>query len=610
MVDTTAAENGNSQGSAKRSAGGRTGLMDFLLKGSEKRAAKLLEPPTKHYDIDFTAPAGDPGLFGPDSLIWRVYANPGATFIGGVTAVILELAEPRVRSGVWDHSTFKKDPIGRIRRTGAAGMATVYAPKDALPPMFARIRRMHEAVGGETPDGVAYQAVEDDLMKWVHITASYGFLNAYRRYVDPGITVAQQDQYYLDGQAGAKGFGDFDVPKSKAEVDAFFDEMRPHLEPHPILDEFLDIMLNTPIMGSVGLPVQRLLVHAAIDLCPEDIQDLVGRGKGRALRKAARPLVGLIVRSTAGVLKDGPVVHGTEDGPVLFLAGAVHGDEINGVEIIRRVLRQRGLTRISGTLIAVPIVNVLGFTANSRYLPDRRDLNRSFPGSETGSLAARLAHLVMDQLVSRADFGIDLHTAAVHRDNLPQIRGDLGNAEVEKLAALFNAPIMLNAALRPGSLREAANRRDVPVIVYEAGEALRFDQRSIRVGTQGVLRVMRGLGMLHSSSKTTKAPAPSIFSHSSSWVRSPEGGIIRLAARLGQVVTKDQTLGIVSDPFGERETTITAPFGGVVIGLARLPVIHQGDALVHIAKVSDRSEAITALEKFRDELDDVLPSQN
>lgn len=304
MVDTTAAQNGKSDRPRRKPAS--RGLLDMLLKGPEKQAEKLLAAPNKFYDIDYTAPAGDPGLFGPDSLIWRVYASTGATFIGGVTAVILELAEPRVRSGVWDHSTFKKDPIGRIRRTGAAGMATVYAPKDALPPMFARIRRMHEAVGGETPNGVAYQAVDDELMKWVHITASYGFLNAYIRYVDPSITVVQQDKYYADGQAGAKGFGDFEVPDSKAAVDAFFDDMRPHLEPHPILDEFLDIMLNTPIMGSVALPVQRLLVHAAIDLCPEDIQDKLGLGRGRALRKAARPLVGLVVKAGANVVKDGP----------------------------------------------------------------------------------------------------------------------------------------------------------------------------------------------------------------------------------------------------------------------------------------------------------------
>lgn len=184
------------------------------------------------------------------------------------------------------------------------------------------------------------------------------------------------------------------------------------------------------------------------------------------------------------------VIHGRRDGPVLFVCGAIHGDEISGVEIIRRLMKLGGLKRLRGTLIAVPIVNILGFLNNSRYLPDRRDLNRSFPGRSSGSLAARLADLFIREIVSKATHGIDLHTAAIHRNNYPQVRADLDNPELERLARAFGVPLTINADLREGSLRAAAASIGVPVFVYEGGEALRFDELPIRSGVNGVVRCM------------------------------------------------------------------------------------------------------------------------
>jgi predicted deacylase len=195
------------------------------------------------------------------------------------------------------------------------------------------------------------------------------------------------------------------------------------------------------------------------------------------------------------------IVCGRKSGPSLFVSAAVHGDEIGGVEIIRRVLTHQGLRRLRGTLIAVPIVNLYGFVGLSRYLPDRRDLNRSFPGSPRGSLAARLADLFIREVVGNATHGIDLHTGAVHRSNLPQIRAGLDDVETAKLAMAFGVPVVLNANLRDGSLRQAVLERGVPMLLYEGGEALRFDESAIQAGTRGVLRVMRALAMLPRSSR-------------------------------------------------------------------------------------------------------------
>lgn len=275
------------------------------------------------------------------------------------------------------------------------------------------------------------------------------------------------------------------------------------------------------------------------------------------------------------------VVHGRQPGPRLFVSAAIHGDEINGVEIIRRLLKLPLLKHLRGVLLAVPIVNVHGFINHSRYLPDRRDLNRSFPGSADGSLTARLAHLFVTEILLNATHGIDLHTGSLHRSNLPQIRANLDHEETLRLARSFPVPVLLNAPIREGSLRDVAARHDIPVLLYEAGEALRFNEPSIKVGLRGVVDVMRALEMLPPP-KTRSRRTP-LAVRASTWVRSPESGIFRTTSILGQQVRKGDVLGVVADPFGERETDIRATTGGIIIGRMHLPLINEGDALFHVA---------------------------
>ena len=269
----------------------------------------------------------------------------------------------------------------------------------------------------------------------------------------------------------------------------------------------------------------------------------------------------------------------------MFVCAAIHGDEIAGVEIIRRLLKLSIIKNLKkGTLIAIPIVNIYGFIYQSRYLPDRRDLNRHFPGHKKGSLASRLAKLFIDQIVSQCTHGIDLHSGSIHRHNLPQIRANLNQSETEKLAKAFATRVILNANLRDGSLRQAANELGIPVLVYEAGEALRFDEISIRTGVHGILNVLRGLGMLKSgtSRKKTKHTPPAII-RSTVWVRAVRSGIFHPFKALGKKVEKSEHLGVIADPFGNEEIIITAPRTGIIIGRCNIPLINEGEALFHIA---------------------------
>jgi len=284
------------------------------------------------------------------------------------------------------------------------------------------------------------------------------------------------------------------------------------------------------------------------------------------------------------------VVHGRRKGPVLFVSAALHGDEINGIEIVRRVLELPALRQLRGTLLAVPVLNVLGFLHRSRYLPDRRDLNRSFPGSEGGSLAARLANRFLTEVVDRADAGIDLHTGALQRPNLPQIRADLRNEETHRLANAFGAPVMLDSPPVDGTLRAHVTSQGMPVLLYEAGEALRFNEVAIRLGVRGVMNVLRALGMLRALSRHAP-PIQPVTAHSSSWVRAPISGVLRAQTELGQAVKEGDRVGWVGDPVGGTDTAVYAHTGGIIIGRTSLPLVYEGDAMFHIARIEDAHEA-------------------
>ncbi len=275
------------------------------------------------------------------------------------------------------------------------------------------------------------------------------------------------------------------------------------------------------------------------------------------------------------------VVHGSQPGPKLWISAAIHGDEVNGVEIIRQVWQELTPQTLKGSIIAVPIVNIFGFIEQSRYLPDRRDLNRSFPGSPRGSLASRLAHLFMTQIVAHCHYGLDLHTASHHRTNFPQLRANLKDPDTYRCARAFGAPIMIHAATRDGSLRQAAAQRQIPVLVYEAGEALRFDAQAIEIGVQGIRRVLGGLGMTDPSEQL--APSEPMESHHTQWIRASRSGLLHLTVALGESVTRQQQLGWITDTFGDRKTVVRSPRDGMVIALTLNPLVNQGDGLVHLA---------------------------
>ena len=290
------------------------------------------------------------------------------------------------------------------------------------------------------------------------------------------------------------------------------------------------------------------------------------------------------------------VICGRKAGPTLFVSAAIHGDELNGVEIVRRLLQRKVLQSMRGTLLAVPIVNVHGFLHQSRYLPDRRDLNRSFPGSAKGSVAGRLANKFYRQIVAKADYGIDLHTGAINRFNLPQVRGNLDDEKTLELAKVFSVPVIINANIRDGSLRACAAELGMPMLIYEAGEALRFDEISIRAGLRGILNVMHLIGMLPEARRPKRVEP--VLARSTSWVRAPSSGIVNDKVKLGSSVRKGQRLASISDPLGDGEEDAIAPFDGIVIGRSNLPLAHEGDALFNLAAFESVAKAGGLVEEF------------
>ena len=247
-----------------------------------ERATRSLLDPGDQASLDLSQPVGETAFVAPDSISWRIFKNPVSLFIGGVAAVIMELAEPRVRTGVWEHTSFRVDPIRRLRRTGLAAMVTVYGARSTAVSMIARIRRVHDRISGTTPSGEAYHANDPELLNWVHATAAYCFVKAYDAYVRP-LSLPERDRYYAESNTAACLYGATRAPPCEADVDRLFQAMAGRLERSAIVFEFLAIMRLAPILPLPLRPLQHLLVRAAVDLTPDWLQTTLGLN-GQGLR--------------------------------------------------------------------------------------------------------------------------------------------------------------------------------------------------------------------------------------------------------------------------------------------------------------------------------------
>ncbi|MEQ9262703.1 MAG: succinylglutamate desuccinylase/aspartoacylase family protein [Owenweeksia sp.] len=274
------------------------------------------------------------------------------------------------------------------------------------------------------------------------------------------------------------------------------------------------------------------------------------------------------------------VYRSEEPGPVILLSGGMHGDEVNGIEIVRRFL-QKGITEklLKGSIVAMPIINVYGFINFSRDVPDGKDVNRSFPGHEDGSLASMVAHTMTTKILPEVDFGIDFHTGGASRTNFPQIRYEEGDDLAKEIADAFDAPFTLNSSVIKGSFRETAKNMQKTVVVFEGGETLRIDPKTVDEGIKGIKRVLHHFGMLEKSPKQLHTTR---FFEESHWVRAEVSGLFRHRKESGKKVKEGQTIGYISSPTNDYSVKVKSPYSGYIIGHNNFPLIHKGDALFHI----------------------------
>lgn len=268
------------------------------------------------------------------------------------------------------------------------------------------------------------------------------------------------------------------------------------------------------------------------------------------------------------------------EGPSLLLTAGIHGDEINGIEIVRKLITRKMISPDRGTVIAIPLVNVYGFINSSRNLPDGKDLNRCFPGGNVGSLAKQIAHIIMSDIMPNIDYGVDFHTGGSRISNYPQIRALLNNEKNLELAKAFGAPYILNSNLIDRSFRKAAAQVGKTILVFEGGESLRIDQFAIQEGMNGVLRLMQHLKIKKSFYKKQK----STILRERSWTRAKMSGIFNAKVDYGEKVNKNQVIAVLTDPYGNLRLPVKSPIEGFVIGINNMPVVNAGDALFHIGK--------------------------
>ena len=292
------------------------------------------------------------------------------------------------------------------------------------------------------------------------------------------------------------------------------------------------------------------------------------------------------------------VLNGANPGPTLCLTGAIHG-------------RLKNLKNLNGAIIAAPIVNIYGFLYQKRYLMDRRDLNRSFPGTKKGSLASRTANLFFTEIFKKSDYLIDFHTGSQHRSNLPQIRANFGHKNIRNLAEAFGAPVTLKSEIRPGSLRELGFINKIPVLVYEAGEAMRIDPVSVKFGVQGVFNLINYLG-INTSIKYKQSNMPTLFCETSAWVRAKASGMFNTSKKLGNIIKTGDKLGFIVNPMTLKEEKVITPISGIIIGINNNPLVHEGGALFNIASMEKLSKKqLTVMEMLNnDEVESLLDFTN
>lgn len=295
------------------------------------------------------------------------------------------------------------------------------------------------------------------------------------------------------------------------------------------------------------------------------------------------------------------VFHGKQAGPCLLVTAAMHGNEINGTEIVNRLLNIAALKRLRGTLVAVPVMNVYGLINRTRYLPGGIDLDRCFPGSKSGTHAARMAYIFTKEIFSKADVWIDLQTGFLNYSNLPQIYTNFDNEKAKSLAEVFNAPVISNTHNEKGMLRTVASKTKKPFLIYQAGEAMRFDEHAIKVGINGILNVMRKLNMLPEKSAKKETMLKSFFTEKNIWVRASTSGISHTKYKLGQHIKKGEALCVIKDPFGATDdVTIKNPEEGIIVGKNNLPLMHEGEALFQLAVFPKMQHAASHLEGWKE----------
>lgn len=273
------------------------------------------------------------------------------------------------------------------------------------------------------------------------------------------------------------------------------------------------------------------------------------------------------------------VFRSVHPGPTLLILAGMHGDEINGIEIVRKLITREDVRKpLCGSIVAIPVVNTISFLYGSRDLPDGRDLNRCFPGTKNGSLGSRIAYDLMKEIIPQIDFGVDFHTGGAKINNFPQIRCVFDNEANLGLGNSFSPPFIVNSPFRDNTFRKEAARRGKSILVFEGGESSRFDYLSINEGINGCLRLMKHLNMID----LNIPPNPTVLLNKTSWIRAKSSGMFHSAKTNGAHMNKGEIIGVIVDPYGEHQENLIAPYNGYIIGVNNQPVINQGDALMHI----------------------------